>query len=197
MTRIRGKIRSWNDDKGYGFIVSEHGSRDCFVHISAFGNIPRRPRIGDVVDFQIAESSDGKQKAVSARIAEPNGSLQCGPRFAPKPRQQALESLRVPLPRGRHRRWLRGSAFAVPFALGAAMYGYETFQSGAIFPGIANPAPLASDRIDRPRFRCAGKIYCREMTSCEEARFYLQHCPGTKMDGDHDGIPCESQWCGG
>ena len=41
-----------------------------------------------------------------------------------------------------------------------------------------------------------GKIYCSEMTSCGEAKFYQRNCPGTKMDGDGDGIPCESQWCG-
>ncbi|WP_085961298.1 excalibur calcium-binding domain-containing protein [Cupriavidus basilensis] len=23
------------------------------------------------------------------------------------------------------------------------------------------------------------------------ARFYLRNCPGVKIDGDHDGIPCE------
>ncbi len=45
-------------------------------------------------------------------------------------------------------------------------------------------------------FRCSGKIYCSEMSSCAEAIFYLRNCPGTKMDGDHDGIPCEKQWCG-
>jgi hypothetical protein len=33
------------------------------------------------------------------------------------------------------------------------------------------------------------------MNSCEEATFYLRSCPGTKIDGNHDGAPCESQWC--
>ena len=45
-------------------------------------------------------------------------------------------------------------------------------------------------------YSCTGKVYCSEMTSCAEARFYQRNCPGTKMDGDGDGIPCESQWCG-
>ena len=45
-------------------------------------------------------------------------------------------------------------------------------------------------------FKCSGKIYCSEMSSCAEAKFYLRNCPGTKMDGDNDGIPCENQWCG-
>jgi len=32
------------------------------------------------------------------------------------------------------------------------------------------------------------------MSSYEEAIFYLRNCPGTKMDGDSDGIPCEQQF---
>ncbi|MBJ6981967.1 excalibur calcium-binding domain-containing protein [Luteimonas sp. MC1572] len=34
------------------------------------------------------------------------------------------------------------------------------------------------------------------MTSCAEAKYFIAHCPNTKMDGDRDGIPCEEQWCG-
>jgi cytoskeletal protein RodZ len=49
--------------------------------------------------------------------------------------------------------------------------------------------------IESPQYQCSGKVHCSEMTSCEEARFYLQNCPGTKMDGDRDGKPCED-WCG-
>nr|WP_315227556.1 excalibur calcium-binding domain-containing protein [uncultured Albidiferax sp.] len=33
------------------------------------------------------------------------------------------------------------------------------------------------------------------MTSCTEAKYFLAHCPGVKMDGNHDGVPCEMQWC--
>ncbi len=44
-------------------------------------------------------------------------------------------------------------------------------------------------------FRCDGRTHCSEMNSCEEAKFFLKNCPDTKMDGDRDGIPCESQWC--
>jgi hypothetical protein len=44
-------------------------------------------------------------------------------------------------------------------------------------------------------FKCDGRIYCSQMTSCAEAKFFLQNCPGVKMGGDNDGIPCEIQWC--
>jgi endonuclease YncB( thermonuclease family) len=41
-------------------------------------------------------------------------------------------------------------------------------------------------------FSCGAKRYCREMTSCAEAVFYLEQCGATTIDGDHDGIPCEA-----
>jgi hypothetical protein len=67
-----------------------------------------------------------------------------------------------------------------------------------------NTALVTSDAgADLPRepgvgdqFSCDGRVYCSQMTSCKEAKFFLAHCPGTKMDGDGDGIPCEKQFCG-
>jgi endonuclease YncB( thermonuclease family) len=38
---------------------------------------------------------------------------------------------------------------------------------------------------------CGTKRYCREMTSCEEARFHLTRCGLLRLDGDGDGVPCE------
>ena len=46
------------------------------------------------------------------------------------------------------------------------------------------------------KFSCDGRTYCSQMTSCAEATYFLKNCPGTKMDGNRDGVPCEQQWCG-
>ncbi len=43
-----------------------------------------------------------------------------------------------------------------------------------------------------PSFQCGSKRYCREMTSCEEAKFHLRVCGQSSLDGDRDGVPCES-----
>src|SRR5215472_14377773 len=58
---------------------------------------------------------------------------------------------------------------------------------------LADLPPRAAE--DSGKFSCDGRVYCSQMTSCEEAKFFLAHCPGTKMDGDGDGIPCEKQFC--
>jgi len=38
---------------------------------------------------------------------------------------------------------------------------------------------------------CGNKRLCSEMSSCDEARFYLVQCGEQALDGNHDGIPCE------
>lgn len=55
--------------------------------------------------------------------------------------------------------------------------------------------PSNTSKSDMARFRCDGRTHCSQMTSCEEATFFLRNCPGTKMDGNNDGVPCERQWC--
>ena len=56
---------------------------------------------------------------------------------------------------------------------------------------IANAAAPAG-----ANYRCDGRTVCSKMTSCAEATWFLKNCPGVTMDGDRDGVPCESQWCG-
>ena len=49
----------------------------------------------------------------------------------------------------------------------------------------SRPSPSAS-------FQCGVKRTCGEMTSCEEARFYLDRCGIKGLDRDRDGVPCET-----
>ncbi|KXJ61804.1 MAG: hypothetical protein AXW14_17855 [Alteromonas sp. Nap_26] len=49
-------------------------------------------------------------------------------------------------------------------------------------------------QTERNSFKCDGRQYCSQMTSYEEAKYFLKNCPNTKMDGDDDGIPCERQF---
>lgn len=38
---------------------------------------------------------------------------------------------------------------------------------------------------------CGTKTKCNEMTSCEEAKFYLGRCGVKSLDSNGDGVPCE------
>ena len=75
-------------------------------------------------------------------------------------------------------------------AIGWQAYG--KYQQRAITPlaSVADEHPTATNS-----YRCDGRTYCSQMTSCAEATWFLKNCPGTKMDGNNDGIPCEKQWC--
>jgi hypothetical protein len=45
-------------------------------------------------------------------------------------------------------------------------------------------------------YQCDGRSYCKQMTSCAEATFFLNNCPNTKrMDANKNGVPCE-KLCG-
>lgn len=57
----------------------------------------------------------------------------------------------------------------------------------------STPAPAPSSQVSA--YRCDGRRYCSQMSSCAEAKFFLVYCPGVEMDGDGDGIPCERQHC--
>jgi len=50
-------------------------------------------------------------------------------------------------------------------------------------------------KVASSSYSCDGRTHCSQMTSCEEATFFLRNCPGTKMDGNYDGVPCEQQHC--
>jgi len=41
-------------------------------------------------------------------------------------------------------------------------------------------------------YTCGSKRYCTEMNSCDEAMYYFETCNLDRLDGDNDGIPCES-----
>jgi len=51
---------------------------------------------------------------------------------------------------------------------------------------------LLSSPSYEQNYSCDGRQYCSQMNSRAEAVFFINNCPNTKMDGDHDGVPCES-----
>jgi endonuclease YncB( thermonuclease family) len=52
--------------------------------------------------------------------------------------------------------------------------------------------PAQAAPAERTAAACGSNRYCREMVSCEEARYYLVACGLTRLDSDGDGVPCEA-----
>ncbi|WP_308340211.1 excalibur calcium-binding domain-containing protein [Thiolapillus sp.] len=75
------------------------------------------------------------------------------------------------------------------------MSALQPEMDSAVNPHSTTPSSNSSNTNSDLTYSCDGRVYCSEMNSCEEATFFLNNCPNTKMDGDYDGIPCENQWC--
>jgi len=66
--KTKGKLVRWIDKKGFGFIKSESLDKDVFIHISTLKHMTRKPRVGDVILFDVVTDADGKQRAENASI---------------------------------------------------------------------------------------------------------------------------------
>jgi len=180
-TRINGILKAWNGDKGFGFITPSGGGQDIFLHISDFPKHGGQPKIGEPLTFLTMIDKDGRKKAIL--VQRPGASLAV-------PRRSHAQA---PAHKGTSTGY-RLVGFIVVAILCAAGYKYinRTPPTPETFTSVPNEVPIYA--ASSP-FRCDGRTRCSQMTSCKEAKFFLKNCPNTVMDGDGDGIPCESQWC--
>ncbi len=61
--RYQGRIATWKDDQGYGFIVQNNGSEQIFVHIKSFSKRGRRPVGNDIVSYEVTTDAKGRKRA--------------------------------------------------------------------------------------------------------------------------------------
>jgi uncharacterized membrane protein YsdA (DUF1294 family)/cold shock CspA family protein len=52
--RCQGKITNWKDDQGFGFVTQNGADKNktAFVHIKAFSDRSRRPKLGDLITYE-------------------------------------------------------------------------------------------------------------------------------------------------
>jgi cold shock CspA family protein len=184
--RFKGKLTKWNDDRGFGFIAPMEGGPEVFAHISAFPRDGRRPEVGEVLTYEQVADKAGRPRAVGIT----------------RPGVPAPARMRATHPPGTPRPGPRPSVVLpmVVIVLSLSVLGWEYRRYPARAAGeeaeaAAGPAHSVAEDTDSGR-TCDERTRCSQMTSCEEATWFLEHCPGTKMDGNHDGVPCEKQWCG-
>lgn len=189
--RYQGKISKWIDDKGFGFITQDGSNEQIFAHISGFEKGIQRPTVGEVVSYEVA--SDVKKGLQAYKI-----------QFINRPVRQSRNREQVYKPKnGVNLFKLIGIVMLVmisPYLFKKVANLFEndnlaqhTLVDSTSLQPLQTPQNLPVSNVQN--YQCAGKTRCTEMTSCEEAMFYLRNCPGTIADGDGDGIPCEDQWC--
>ncbi len=191
----KGLLKTWKTDKGFGFIKSDTLEHDTFIHISALKHMSRKPKVGDTIYFEVATQPDGQTKAVNCRI-------------------EGVAALKVTHKKSNHHRVAKSNftnsflgkvvSISIIVVIGfIAVNKYNHYKSNTQFnshtPVITN-ADLATfdeqySKIVIPQnsqnFTCDGRQHCSQMSSRAEAVFFINNCPHTKMDGDHDGKPCE------
>lgn len=192
--RFEGTLKSWNNDKGFGFISPSQGGQDIFVHISEYRR-GGRPVLNEALTFEVALNPQGKKCAVKVQGV---GAQQAA--YQPDRSHRPMRVSRSGNSPGSGLKSVVGLLLVA--ALGWQAYAYyqkvaPTQRSSDAAPPAGQPlrglAP--SSRAATASYVCDGRQHCSQMSSCAEATYFLKNCPGTKMDGDNDGVPCEDQLC--
>lgn len=218
--RYQGRVLEWNAARGFGFVRGQEDGPKVLVHVTAFGR-HGQPAVGDGISYRVQQDGQGRMRAIQVEPVDSDVRSATLHGIAPNARW-VVAIVVVLLVAGAYA-WSRyshnASENAVHDAVSASASPATTRPSVPVDTNKATPNsaeaagsppaqgapqpasdaaagwPLAAP-VHAPAFTCAGKRYCSQMSSCAEATFYLQHCPGTLQDGDGDGIPCEDQWCG-
>jgi len=59
----QGRVISWKDEQGYGFIRPNDGGAEVFLHIRAWPDRQRRPEVDDIVSYELGFDGRGRPRA--------------------------------------------------------------------------------------------------------------------------------------
>ena len=189
--RTHGTIVRWNSERGFGFVRPAGQTRDVFVHISELGKTGRPPQVGELISFDI-QQHEGKPRAVNIRRTAAMERVTSAASRPAAPRRPTSPPVM---------QWLIYAAIALIAVAFAASYAdtLKQWWPGQHYSASSPPATSHTRAAAAPApaasYECGGRTHCKQMRSCAEATWVLRNCPGTQMDGDGDGIPCEQQWC--
>lgn len=93
--RFEGYLKSWNDERGFGFVEPVKGGDEIFVHIKALPPRSGRPELNQLLSFEVELGPQGKKRAKNVEMIRATK--------VPKRRQQTSPA-----------QWGVASRFAIP-----------------------------------------------------------------------------------
>ena len=170
--------------------------RIYFFHIKDFPNKQQLPQIGEKLKFRIVSDNNGKMKAeniirLDLKVKEINSisTHRTSYRSNRKPKEKKFNFISL----------LIGLVIFSIFLAILLPFLSNIYQRETLKRQVAEPANRASSSMNTntnvtSKYSCDGRVHCSQMKSYDEAVFFINNCPGTKMDGDGDGDPCEGQF---
>lgn len=107
--RFAGTLKTWNDERGFGFIEPTQGGQELFVHIKEFPAGSGRPSVGQSLTFEVETGQGGRKKARAVQ-------------YPVRARRSARPRVESPAP------WTLARILAIPAF--AAVYGYVAWRWG-------------------------------------------------------------------
>jgi len=193
-----GTIKAYNENRGFGFIKIEGEEKDLFFHITDFPHKQYPPKIGEKLEFRIV-SEAGKIRAenivrldlnINNETSIPTSTAKIDAKRNSKKQSQRNSFNFINL--------LARVCLVVILAIIFIQFVSGTYERESLKRQSAQPfekvGSIPNDsknenNIESSLYRCDGRVHCSDMKSYEEAVFFINNCPGTKMDGD--GEPCE------
>ena len=83
--RFDGKIKSWDDDRGFGFIEPKQGGQEIFVHIKTFPAGTGRPVVGLALSFEVEIGPQGKKRAKAVQFVRTSRKYRAPSSESPAP----------------------------------------------------------------------------------------------------------------
>ncbi len=243
---IEGTVKSYNTERGFGFIQADGQQKDVFFHIQDCPSKEIEPVIGEKMKFMLVEDGERFKAGHIVRLdlAEPasSESISMSSKLGSQNAEYWNESSKYAESSKSHlSKVITIVGLIVIVVLGFLVYGkYQQYQEQkqirlqqmiqeqekivaeqrkalGDLPERVLPAQeqertvntsassnqvgqshyvdsVATVQSSGQNFKCDGRIHCSQMRSYEEAVFFLRNCPGVKMDGNNDGVPCERQF---
>jgi uncharacterized membrane protein YsdA (DUF1294 family)/cold shock CspA family protein len=98
--RFEGTLKTWNAERGFGFIEPLQGGQEIFVHIKTFPQGAGYPKLNQLLSFEVEIGPQGKKRAKNVSLMTENTS-----RYKGKTRRNASAH------------WGTASLFAIPLFL--------------------------------------------------------------------------------